>query len=89
MFKDEALLEMRRECEAMRDDYLRGFPITEEEQEEIEQWKKGHTVKGQEFSRIRKKSCGSYKYMFIPTNLGIFGKIVCQCGAEFEFQKIE
>lgn len=40
--------------------------------------------------RIKAEGCigGRYKYVFIPTSLGVSGKIVCHCGAEFEFQEI-
>jgi len=90
VYKDEKMSEMKQQLEAMREDYLRDFPIYKEEQEKIEQWKKRHNEEEHKYSS-KNEGCagGGYKYVFVPTSIGVSGRIVCHCGAEFEFQKIE
>jgi predicted nuclease with TOPRIM domain len=92
--KDEEIQKMQERLDEMQKDYWRGFPISEEEQNAIEEWKKKHDIEvhGLTTSRMRMKAegCigGRYIYKFVPTSIGISGKIICHCGAEFEFQEI-
>lgn len=94
-YKDDELKEMKSRLEKMQKNYYRGFPISEEEEKAIESWKKEHAaeVHGLKTAdeRMMAGGCigGIYKYEFIPTSIGVSGKIKCSCGAEFEFQKIE
>lgn len=94
IYKDKELAKMKQLLEQMQKDYLRGFPITEEEQQAIEKWKKIHDeeVHGWTTTAQRMKaegvSGGRYSYHFIPTTLGVSGVIMCHCGAQFEFQEI-
>ena len=92
--KDEEIQRMKLELDKMSEDYYRGFPIAETEQDSIKKWKKKHDedVHGLMTNKMRLKAegcCGGrYIYKFIPTSIGISGKIVCNCGAEFEFKEI-
>lgn len=92
--KDEEIQKMQQKLDRMQKDYWRGFPITEDEENAIEEWKKKHDeeVHGWTTDRMRMKaegvSGGRYVYRFVPTALGISGKIICHCGAEFEFHEI-
>lgn len=92
-FKDKKLQEMKVRLEEMESDYYRGFPITEEEKNAISEWKKRHDEEvhglktNQDRMRAQGACGGKYKYVFIPTSIGVFGKVVCSCGAEFEFQR--
>ena len=92
-FKDNELSEMKQSLENMQKDYWRGFPISEEEERLIENWKKMHDEQDHGYTpdmRMKAEGCcgGRYKYVFVPTSLGVSGKIVCHCGAEFEFKEI-
>ncbi len=92
-FKDAELSDMKNRLEKMQDDYWRGFPISEQEEKSIEEWKKKHDEEDHGYTpqmRIKAEGCcgGRYKYIFVPTSLGVSGKVVCHCGAEFEFQEI-
>ena len=92
--KDEEIQKMQKRLDEMQKDYWRGFPITEQEQSAIEEWKKKHDeeVHGWTTDRMRMKaegcSGGRYSYHFVPTELGTSGVIRCHCGGEFEFQEI-
>ena len=74
---------------------LNGFPITEEQVKEINEWKKKHEEEVHGLHTLEDKLRangtigGMYSYSFIPTSIGTSGKIKCFCGAEFEFQEIE
>lgn len=92
-YKDTKLLEMKQQLEEMQKNYYRGFPVSEEEQKAIDEWKKKHDEEEHEYTpkmRMKAEFCcgGRYKYIFVPTSLGVSGKIVCHCGAEFEFQEV-
>lgn len=92
-YKDNKMSDMKQRLEKMQKEYYRGFPISEEEQEAIEDWKKKHDEEDHGYTpemRMKAEGCcgGRYKYVFVPTSLGVSGKIVCHCGAEFEFQEI-
>lgn len=93
-YKDKKLSAMKQKLDKMTDDYWRGFSISEKEEKAIEEWKKTHdeTAHGYTTERMRLKAegcCGGrYTYVFVPTSIGTFGKIVCNCGAEFEFQEL-
>ena len=93
-YKDEELSKMKQQLDEMQKDYWRGFPISEDEEKAIEEWKKKHDeeVHGLTTNKLRMKaegvSGGRFHYLFLPTSIGISGKIVCSCGAKFEFQKI-
>lgn len=94
-YKDDELQRMRRRLDKMEKDYYRGFPISETEQAAIETWKINHDKKvhGYITDEMRQKAegcCGGrYTYKFVSTSIGVSGRIICSCGAEFEFQKIE
>lgn len=92
-YKDGEIQIMKSELEKMKKDYWRGFPISKNEENAIEKWKKEHDKKVHRFSKkLRMKaegvSGGRYSYHFVPTALGTSGVIRCSCGAEFEFQEI-
>ena len=93
-YKDEELSKMKQQLDEMQKDYWRGFPISKDEENAIEEWKKKHDedVHGLTTNNLRMKaegvSDGRYSYHFVPTALGTSGVIKCSCGAKFEFQEI-
>lgn len=93
-WKDEQLSKMKEYYDQMQEDYYRGFPISESEQEKIRAWQKKHEeeVHGLTTNKARLEaqgvSGGRYSYHFVPTAIGTSGVVRCSCGAEFEFQEI-
>lgn len=93
-YKDEELSKMQSELEEMRADFYRGFPISEKEQKSIEEWQRKHEEEAHKLKtlgeRLKAEGCigGRYKYVFIPTSIGVYGEVACSCGARFEFQEI-
>ena len=90
-YKDEELQKMKQEVKDIKEDYYRGFPITKEEKEAIDKWKRQHEEEVHCLhtleDRLRAGGTigGSYHYEFIPTSIGTIGKVVCSCGEEFVF----
>ena len=93
-YKDEELKKMKQSLDRMQKEYIRGFPISEEEQATIEKWKIEHdeNVHGYitDAMKMKAEGCcgGRYTYKFIPTTLGVIGKIYCHCGESFTFQEM-
>lgn len=94
IFEKEELAEMKKEYNQMREDYFRGFPISEKEEKAIENWKEQHELKKHNLKTLNQKlafqgvSGGRYTYIFTPTAIGTFGEIKCSCGDTFEFQSL-
>lgn len=91
-YKDSELTNMKEKYESMKKDLMRGFPISEEEEKRIEEWRLKHDKEVHGITtldqRLRAGGCigGRYKYTFIPTSIGIIGSIKCNCGEEYTFQ---
>lgn len=91
-YKDNELLRMEAELKAMKEDYYRGFPISEEEQKSIREWMDKHDEEVHHARTLGDKlklggCCGGrYTYKFTPTSIGTIGTVKCSCGAEFTFQ---
>lgn len=91
-YKDNELLRMEAELKAMKEDYYRGFPISEEEQKSIREWMDKHDEEVHHARTLGDKlklggCCGGrYTYKFTPTSIGTIGTVKCGCGAEFTFQ---
>lgn len=93
-YKDNELLRMKAELKAMKEDYYRGFPISEEEQKSIREWMDKHDEEVHHARTLGDKlklggCCGGrYTYKFTPTSIGTIGTVKCGCGAELIFQEI-
>lgn len=93
-YKDEELQAIKTQLEKMREDYHRGFPISEKEYSNIQEWMNKHDEEVHNChsldDKLRRGGCigGTYRYEFIPTSIGTIGTIKCNCGAEFVFQHI-
>lgn len=101
-YKDNELSAMKKELSDAKkrfqeqlEDYDRGFPISAEENEKIEAWKKQHLSEAHGSKTSVERLAfggaigGTFKYEFVPTSLGVIGSVKCSCGAEFTFQEIE
>lgn len=80
-YKDSELAAMKEKCEKMEKDLLRGFPISQEEQDAIVNWcwKHADTYENEHHTID--------EYEFTPTEIGTFGTVRCTCGREFTFQE--
>lgn len=74
-YKDEELSKMKDRLDNMYKEYCQGFPITDEEEREIQKWKNRHFG-------------GDFAYEFISTEIGIVGIVKYSCGDEFVFKKL-
>ena len=91
-YKDNEMQQMLNELNKMKDDYYRGFPISEEEDKNIKEWIDNHerdvhgcyTLE----DKINRGGCcgGTYTYEFVPTSIGTIGTVKCSCGAKYTFQ---
>ena len=90
----EEYQKMQSQYEAMRKDYYRGFPISEEEKRKIKEWQEKHDIEKHKADTLEKRlklegvSGGRFKYIFVPTAIGTSGCIQCSCGEKFYFQDL-
>lgn len=93
-YKDNELSRMESELKTMKEDYYRGFPISEEEQKSIREWMDKHDEEVHHARTLGDKlklggCCGGrYTYEFTPTSIGTIGTVKCSCGAKFTFQNM-
>ena len=77
-YKDEELQNMKAQLEKMQEGYRRGFPITKEESDDINKWKKNHdATEHGNVDGYHGAIGGGYTYEFIPTSIGSFGTCFC------------
>ena len=92
---EEKYQKMQSRYEAMQRDYYRGFPISEEEEKKIKAWQKKHDTEKHKADTLEKRlrlegiSGGRFKYIFVPTSIGISGYVQCSCGERFCFQDFD
>lgn len=78
-YKDEELIRMKEQYDKMKEDYYRGFPITIEQKNKINEWKLSKGF----------KSNNTYHYEFYPTAIGLSGIIINDnTNDKFQFQEI-
>ena len=93
-YKDKELTRMKATVNEMEEDYYRGFPISQEEQDKIDEWREIHEKEVHNChnidEKLRRAGCigGTYTYEFTPTSIGTIGLVKCSCGARFTFQDI-
>lgn len=88
-YKDEELARMKKELEAERKAKANGFEIWEDEWKAIKAWQDEHELGfHKNTSGFPRGGAigGCYKYEFVPTSIGIFGTVKCNCGAKFDFR---
>ena len=74
---------MKSEYDKMKSDYLRGFPVTEEEEKKIKEWILSHDL-------ISTGAIGGrFKYEFVPTSIGTVGSVIdSTTGEKFTFREL-
>ena len=75
---DKTLQDMKQKLEEAKNNMYRGFPITKEEQKEINNWQLTHdaTVHNN-YDHYHGCSGGGYEYSFYPTGLGTISSCIC------------
>ena len=85
-YADEELSRLKSEYDKMKSDYYRGFPISEEEDKNINEWIKKQQEKNPGSGGA---AGGRFTYKFISTGLGTAGTIIDRfTGDEFTFQEL-
>lgn len=85
-YKDEELSKMKEEYEKMKRAYYLGFPITEEENNRINEWIDNQMKKKPGIGGV---SGGRFHYEFLPTGIGTSGTIIDGfTGDKFNFQEL-
>lgn len=76
---------MKKIYDEMKADYYRGFPISKEEQNVINEWQENHLTNHHNLKTLEQKASfggaigGNFKFEFIPTSIGTIG--ICVCGS--------
>lgn len=81
IWKEEEVARLKHEDNRMKEEYHRGFPISNEEKAMIDEFKSQH--KGY-YGAIG----GGFTYQFIPTSIGISGTIIATNGDKLEFREL-
>lgn len=77
-WRDEELQKIQKQLEDARSDMSRGFPITKDELEQINKWKKSHDTKIHKNPEgYHGTAGGGYTYEFYPTGIGTFASCYC------------
>lgn len=88
-YKDEELSKMKAELEALQKETDLGFPITQEEHDAIDAWKRQHEdAKHGGYPAYFGAIGGGYTYKFTPTSIGTCGTVECACGEVFDFRDL-
>ena len=89
-FENAEIKRLQEEVESLRAESIRSFTIDEAEAAQIRNWIRQHELErheGDDDSQRTGAIGGNYTYSFIPTSIGVLGKIKCGlCGAELVFQ---
>ena len=81
-YKDAEMARMKSQYEEMKADYYRGFPITENEKKQIDNFI--NKYRGKNFGAIG----GAFTYKFTPTSIGIAGEVIAPNGESFTFKEL-
>ena len=85
-YKDEELSKMKENYDRMKNDYYRGFPISEEEDKKINEWIDGQMKKNPSSAGA---IGGRFRYEFVPTSLVTIGVVKdIFTDEEFKFQDL-
>lgn len=80
-FEGTELGKLKEERDNFRKLYYQSFYLTDEEKENVEQWRKEH-------EKNDKEHCHYQTYCFTPTELGIVGIVKCSCGKDYTFREL-
>ena len=81
-YKDEKLQDMLKRLKAMEKEYYRGFPISKEEETQINKFKDKYR------NKYHGAIGGAFTYKFTPTSIGIAGEVIAPNGESFTFKEL-
>lgn len=94
-YRDKELSKLKAELDNAREDLYRGFSITEDDINRINEWKRKHEEEAHGLKTMEDRQMaqgcmgGVYEFRFIPTSIGIIGEVICsRCGEKFTFQEL-
>ena len=83
--KDDEYRKLQDENDKLKAELHRGFQIDEDDYNGAIEWMTEHNEeihKGTTAGAIG----GRYTWQFVPTGIGVFGSVKCNCGAEYNFK---
>lgn len=81
-YKDEQLSNMKDKLNKMEKEYYRGFPISKEEEIQINKFKDKYR------NKYHGAIGGAFTYKFTPTSIGIAGEVIAPNGESFTFKEL-
>ena len=80
-YKDEQLSNMKDKLNRMEKDYYRGFPISEEEEEQINKFQ-------DKYRKYYGAIGGAFTYKFTPTSIGVIGEVIAPNNESLVFKDL-
>lgn len=92
-YADEKMAEMKAEVEEARRAMSRGFCISDEEWDKIHAWQRehlrdAHGIDDEHQHLYAGATGGAWTFTFIPTSIGVIGRVSCHCGEKLTFQEL-
>ena len=80
-YKDEQLSNMKDKLNRMEKDYYRGFPISEEEEAQINKFQ-------DKYRKYYGAIGGAFTYKFTPTSIGVIGEVIAPNNESLVFKDL-
>jgi len=89
VWEKEEVSKLKREYEGMKRKYYNAFIVTDEQWNKIHEWQDKHTKEKHNDNALRGGAIGGvYTYKFVPTGIGTYGCVKCNCGEEYVFSEL-
>ncbi len=89
IWEKEEVAKLKKENEDMWLNYNKSFIVTEEQWDKIDEWKDKHANEKHNGKSLRGGAIGGvYTYVFVPTSIGTYGCVKCNCGEEYVFSEL-